>query len=74
MREQMQRRLAELQGEFEEGQTKLRDLEMQAARLREALLRISGAIQVLQELQGGDQAAQGDRSAAAPATEGGERQ
>lgn len=39
----------ELRQEFEAGQNRLRDLEMQEARTRETLLRISGAIQVLEE-------------------------
>jgi len=50
MREQLQTRLAELKHEFETGQTKLKDLERQQAYLSETLLRISGAIQVLEEL------------------------
>lgn len=49
MREQLQQRLEELKREFETGQTQLRQLETQEARLRETLLRISGAIQVLEE-------------------------
>jgi hypothetical protein len=52
VRERMRRRVDELQAEFETGQTKLREQELQEARLRETLLRISGAIQVLQELLG----------------------
>ncbi len=50
MREQLQTRLAELRREFETGQTKLKELEQQQAYLRETLLRISGAIQILEEL------------------------
>ena len=50
MRDQAVTRLGELQAEFNAGQARLRDLESEEARLREALLRISGAIQVLQEL------------------------
>ena len=50
MREQLQARLSVLKQEFETGQTQLRDLERQQAYLRETLLRISGAIQVLEEL------------------------
>ena len=51
MREQLQARLEELKSEFETGQARLRELETQQARLRETMLRISGAIQVLEELQ-----------------------
>ncbi len=50
MHEQLQVRLATLKQEFETGQTQLRELERQQAYLRETLLRISGAIQVLAEL------------------------
>lgn len=49
MREQLERRLQELQKEFEAGQQALADLEAQQNNLRNTLLRISGAIQVLQE-------------------------
>jgi predicted nuclease with TOPRIM domain len=49
MKEQLEKRLAELQAEFEAGQKALADLEAQQANLRNTLLRISGAIQVLQE-------------------------
>jgi hypothetical protein len=49
MRGQLQIRLEELKKEFEKGQKQLQDLESQAATLRQALLRISGAVQVLEE-------------------------
>jgi predicted nuclease with TOPRIM domain len=49
LREQLQARLEELKREFETGQERLRELEMQEAQLRQTLLRISGAIQVLEE-------------------------
>lgn len=52
MREQLDRRLAELKSEFETGQARLRDLNQQQAHIQETLLRISGAIQVLEELIG----------------------
>ena len=50
MREQMQTRLEELKKEFEVGQQRLQETERQQALLRETLLRISGAIQVLEEV------------------------
>ena len=53
MQEQLEARLEVLRKEFETGQGRLRDLEMQEAHLRETLLRISGAIQVLEELLAG---------------------
>lgn len=49
MREQLEQRLRELRADFETGQQQLGDLETRAAALRETLLRISGAIQVLEE-------------------------
>lgn len=49
LKEQLERRLRDLKAEFESGQQMLADLEAKAANLRETLLRISGAIQVLEE-------------------------
>lgn len=49
MREQLQRRLQELKSEFDSGQKALAELEARQGNLRETLLRISGAIQVLEE-------------------------
>jgi hypothetical protein len=43
-------RLAHLQSELREGETQLRELNRQEMALRETMLRISGAVQVLQEL------------------------
>jgi predicted nuclease with TOPRIM domain len=50
MREQMQTRLEALRKEFETGQAELEKVERQRTHLRETMLRISGAIQVLEEL------------------------
>jgi hypothetical protein len=50
MRNQLEERLRALKAEFESGQRMLADLESREASLRETLLRISGAIQVLEEL------------------------
>jgi predicted nuclease with TOPRIM domain len=49
MKEQLQQRLRELKTEYETGQKMLAELEAKQASLRETLLRISGAIQVLEE-------------------------
>jgi archaellum component FlaC len=49
MREQLEKRLGELKAEFEKGQKQLEELEEQANALRQTLLRISGAVQVLEE-------------------------
>lgn len=50
MQQQLEERLEALKKEFTMGQARLQELEMQQAHLRETLLRISGAIQVLEEL------------------------
>lgn len=50
MQEQIEQRLKSLKTEFESGQKMLTDLEAQQANLKTTLLRISGAIQVLEEL------------------------
>ncbi len=55
MQQQIQSRIEVLKNEFETGQAKLRELEMQQARVRETLLRISGAIQVLEEMLAANQ-------------------
>ena len=52
MRDEVQARLELLRKEFETGRTRLGELERQQAQLSETMLRISGAIQVLEELAG----------------------
>jgi predicted nuclease with TOPRIM domain len=49
MKEQLQQRLQSLKTEYAAGQKMLVDLEAKQANLRDTLLRISGAIQVLEE-------------------------
>jgi chromosome segregation ATPase len=49
MREQLQKRLKALKTEYAAGQKALANLEAQQLSLRETLLRIGGAIQVLEE-------------------------
>ena len=51
MNDQIASRIDSLRHEFEAGEAQLRDLDAQRARLHETMLRISGAIQVLEELQ-----------------------
>ena len=73
MEEQMKTRLAQLREEFEKGQAMLRETELKQAQLTETLVRISGAIQVLEELTGErpleGTAANGDRAETAAAVE-----
>ncbi|MGG6297743.1 hypothetical protein ACQ4M4_25390 [Leptolyngbya sp. AN02str] len=49
MKDRLQQRLQSLKTEYEAGQKMLADLKAQQANLRDTLLRISGAIQVLEE-------------------------
>ncbi|MCC6416764.1 MAG: hypothetical protein IT429_00780 [Gemmataceae bacterium] len=50
MEDRMRERLAELRGEYEAGQEQVHLLEQRREELHGTLLRISGAIQVLEEL------------------------
>ena len=47
--QQLEKRLAQLRQEFASGQNQLAELDQKRANLRDTLLRISGAIQVLRE-------------------------
>jgi len=49
MREQLEQRLKALKAEFEDGQKMLTELEAKQASVRETLMRINGAIQVIEE-------------------------
>jgi hypothetical protein len=49
MREQLKQRLTGLKGEFKAGEKLMAEIASREAKLRESLLRISGAIQVLEE-------------------------
>lgn len=49
MRERLQARLEELKAEYGKGQTTLEELEAKISSVRTTMLRISGAIQVLEE-------------------------
>jgi hypothetical protein len=55
MKPQLEKRIAELKAEFESGQKMLADLETKKSELQSTLLRISGAIQVLEELLAQDE-------------------
>jgi hypothetical protein len=50
MREQIENRLRELRTELEVGQKVMAELEVRQANLRSTLLRIGGAMQVLEEM------------------------
>ena len=60
MRKQIRARLEELKKELETGQAELQKVEMQRTYLHETVLRISGAVQVLEELLAGQ--AQGQQN------------
>ena len=49
MREQLEKRIKELQSEYETARRMLSDMVAQQTKHKETMLRISGAIQVLQE-------------------------
>lgn len=50
MQEKIRTRIDELRSELQRGTARLRELESQSEELRQTLLRIAGAIQVLEEL------------------------
>lgn len=50
MKEQMEARINELKAEFEEGKKMLEELDIKRTGLGQTILRISGAIQALEEL------------------------
>ena len=50
MREQLEARRAQLQTEYDRGQTMLQQMDRERAALEQTLLRIAGALQVLGEL------------------------
>jgi len=63
MQEKIENRLRELQTEFEVGQKVMAELEVRQANLRSTLLRIGGAIQVLEELAGEKKGSTADENA-----------
>jgi len=69
-RELLESRLAELRGDFAEGEKALRDIDSRREQLHISLLRVGGAIQVIEELLATDAAdaagAGGAAGAAAP--------
>jgi len=71
MREQLEQRLKELQEEFESGQKMLAEVEARGENLKQSLLRISGAIQVLGEELGKIEGEKGEEAGASPRDEEG---
>ena len=70
IRDRVEARLAELRADWEKGERRLAELQAQEAALRQALLRISGAMQVLEETlsaAGGSPASSGAASVDAAA-------
>ena len=49
MKSQLEKRLQELKAEYEKGQQRLKELQEEATQTGNAMMRISGAIQVLEE-------------------------
>jgi hypothetical protein len=66
MREKLEKRLVELKKEYESGQQMMVELETKQNNLRDTLLRISGAIQILEEELSGA----GEEDAAVPMESG----
>ena len=66
MQQQLRKRLQQLKAEFEVGQKALADTEAKARELRDTLLRISGAIQVLEEELATQEAPADEHEPAAP--------
>lgn len=50
MKEKLEARIKELKAEFEEGKKMMDELDIKRANLGQTLLRISGAVQALEEL------------------------
>jgi hypothetical protein len=63
----IQGRLGELQREYEQGRVRLREMERQQRHLEDQLLRISGAIQVLEEVLASPSGSRGNGHGAEPA-------
>ena len=67
MNEQLQKRLMELKNEYAAGEERLAALNAETTQLRDTMLRISGAIQVLEEELSKSEAPESERSSKASA-------
>ncbi len=67
MQEKLENRLKELREEYASGQKVMAELQNRQAELHQTLLRINGAIQVLEEMLRGDAQPVGASSDSAPA-------
>jgi hypothetical protein len=68
MQDRLKERIAQLKAEFDKGQATLAELEGQTREVQHTLLRISGAIQVLEELMAADTGGNGQGAAASEHT------
>ncbi len=66
MKKQMEKRLKELRAEYDSGQQMIGETEASLANMRASMLRISGAVQVLEEQLGLETAAKSDGAAKTP--------
>lgn len=69
IREEAEMKLAELRNEFRAGEAMISDLDQRRAGLQETMLRISGAIQALEELLGRPNSATATSSAGSDSRE-----
>lgn len=67
MNEQLQKRLMELKNEYAAGEERLAALNAETTQLRDTMLRISGAIQVLEEELSKSDVTESERSSKASA-------
>lgn len=66
MKEELEARLAELEAELAVGEQRWRDMDAEQGRLRETLLRMSGAVQVLTELLEEDPTRRAEQQSSVP--------
>jgi hypothetical protein len=69
MEAKLKQRLSELNTELECGKRMITELESRQLKIRESMLRIAGAIQVLHELLGDEDASEASKSQITPAAE-----